>query len=96
MEEGIRDKRQLTHEDILGLNFVRHPGIYAYRRHYGVGLRSHIMKVLKPEDVTDRAFLDPQRIKGVKAAERGFYSSMEIAEPFCKLSHPVPMLSQVL
>ena len=74
MEVETRAKRQFTHEDILRLNFVRHLGIYAYRRHYGVGLRSHIIKVLNPEDVTDRAFLDPLRIKGVKAAERGFYS----------------------
>jgi hypothetical protein len=51
MEEDIRDKRQLTHEDILGLNFVRDPGIYVYRRHYRAGLRSHIMEVLNPEDV---------------------------------------------
>ena len=51
MDEDIRDKRQLTHEDILGLNFVREPGIYIYRRHYRAGLRSHIMEVLNPEDV---------------------------------------------
>ena len=58
MKEDIRDKRQLTHEDILGLNFVRDPGIYVYRRHYRAGLRSHIMEVLNPEDVK-------QEIKGV-------------------------------
>ena len=51
MDEDIRDKRQLTHEDILGLNFVREPGTYVYRRHYRAGLRSHIMEVLNPEDV---------------------------------------------
>jgi hypothetical protein len=33
------------------------------------------------EDIIYRAFLNPQRIKDVKAAEREFYRSMEIAEP---------------
>lgn len=51
MTEDIRDKQSLTHEDILGLNFVRAPGIYVYRRHYRAGLRSHIMEVLSPEEV---------------------------------------------
>ncbi len=41
----------LIHKDILGLNFIRDPGIYLYRRHYRSGLRSHIMQVLNLEDV---------------------------------------------
>jgi len=51
MPEDIRDKQQLTHKDILGLNFVREPGRYVYRRYYRTGLRSHIMAVLSPEAV---------------------------------------------
>ncbi len=51
MPEDIRDKPYLLHKDILGLNFIRDPGIYLYRRHYRSGLRSHIMQVLNPEDV---------------------------------------------
>ena len=51
MPEDIRDKPYLIHKDILGLNFIRDPGIYLYRRHYRSGLRSHIMQVLNPEDV---------------------------------------------
>ncbi|MBW1937742.1 MAG: hypothetical protein JRI67_03075 [Deltaproteobacteria bacterium] len=51
MPEDIRDKPYLLHKDILGLNFIREPGIYLYRKHYRSGLRSHIMQVLKPEDV---------------------------------------------
>jgi hypothetical protein len=47
----IRDKPYLLHKDILGLNFIREPGIYLYRRHYRSGLRSHIMQVLNPEAV---------------------------------------------
>ncbi len=51
MPEDIRDKPYLIHKDILGLNFIRDPGIYLYRRHYRSGLRSHIMQVLNLEDV---------------------------------------------
>jgi hypothetical protein len=51
MPEDIRDKQKLTHKDILGLNFVREPGQYVYRRYYRTGLRSHIMAVLSPEAV---------------------------------------------
>jgi hypothetical protein len=51
MPEDIRDKPYLNHKDILGLNFIRDPGIYYYRRHYRAGLRSHIMQVLNPENV---------------------------------------------
>jgi hypothetical protein len=51
MPGDIRDKPYLIHKDILGLNFIKGPGIYLYRRHYRSGLRSHIMQVLNPEDV---------------------------------------------
>jgi hypothetical protein len=51
MPGDIRDKPYLIHKDILGLNFIKDPGIYLYRRHYRSGLRSHIMQVLNPEDV---------------------------------------------
>jgi len=51
MPEDIRDKQQLTYKDILGLNFVREPGQYVYRRYYRTGLRSHIMAVLHLEAV---------------------------------------------
>ena len=51
MPEDIRDKSYINHEDIIGLNFIRDPGIYFYRRHYREGLRSHIMEVLSSEAV---------------------------------------------
>jgi hypothetical protein len=51
MQVDIRDKPYLIHKDIIGLNFIKDPGIYIYRRHYRSGLRSHIMQVLDPEDV---------------------------------------------
>jgi len=51
VHEDIRDKTYLTHKDIVGLNFIKEPGRYVFRRHYRDGLRSHIMEVLTPEDV---------------------------------------------
>lgn len=51
MEEDVRDRPYLNHQDILKLDFVRDPGVYLYRKHYRTGLRSHIMEVLDPRDV---------------------------------------------
>jgi len=51
IQEDPRGKLSLSHEDVAALNFVRAPGIYIYRRHYRAGLRSHIMQVLRREDV---------------------------------------------
>jgi len=51
MSKDIREKARLDTEDILALNFIENPGIYIYRRHYRMGLRSHIMEVLNPSDV---------------------------------------------
>jgi hypothetical protein len=51
MPEDIRDKPYLTQEDVLGLNFIRSPSAFIFRRHYRAGLRSHIMEVLNPQDL---------------------------------------------
>jgi len=51
MIEDVRDKPSLGEADLLALNFIRRPTRYIFRRHYRVGLRSHIMEVLRPEDV---------------------------------------------
>jgi hypothetical protein len=51
MTEDIRNKTNITHEDILSLNFIRKPGAYVFRKYHKQGLRSHIMEVLSPEDV---------------------------------------------
>jgi len=51
MQEDVRDKPRLDHEDMVRLNFIRNPGVFFYRRYYRAGLRSHIMEVLNPEDV---------------------------------------------
>jgi hypothetical protein len=47
----IRDKPRLNHSDIIQLNFIRSPGRFVFRRYYRSGLRSHIMAVLRLEDV---------------------------------------------
>ena len=51
MSEDIRKKLYLTHNDIIGLNFVKTPARYYFRRHYRSGLRSHIMEILHFEDL---------------------------------------------
>jgi hypothetical protein len=51
MMEDVRDRPSLSEADVLALNFIRRPARYVLRRHYRVGLRSHIMEVLQPADV---------------------------------------------
>jgi len=51
MTEDPRDKPRLTHQDILSFNFIRSSVPFFFRRHYRSGLRSHIMEVLRAEDV---------------------------------------------
>jgi hypothetical protein len=51
MAVDIRDKPYLGYDDVIRLNFIRHPGTYVFRKHYSQGLRSHIMEVLGPDDV---------------------------------------------
>jgi hypothetical protein len=47
----IREVDGLTHDHVVGLNFIRTNLPYVFRRYYRTGLRSHIMAVLDPEDV---------------------------------------------
>ena len=49
--EDIRDKKHITHKDIVGLNFIKYPGRYVFRKYYKQGLRSQIMELLDPVDV---------------------------------------------
>lgn len=51
MAEDIRDKPYINEKDVMGLNFIKVPGIYVFRRHYRQGLRSHIMEVLDRDDM---------------------------------------------
>jgi hypothetical protein len=51
MDSDIRFKRDIRHEDILELNFIRKPCRFFFRKHFSEGLRSRLMQVLDPEDV---------------------------------------------
>ena len=51
MTKDIRDKANINQDDITGLNFIRSPGAYVFRKYYNQGLRSQIIEVLNPYDV---------------------------------------------
>ncbi len=51
MKTDVRKKTSLSHHEVVALNFVRDPGLYFFRRHYRQGLRSHVMEVLRRDDV---------------------------------------------
>lgn len=51
MSMDIRDKAFISHEDVMGLNFINDSSPYYFRRYYRQGLRSHILEVLKRVDV---------------------------------------------
>ena len=51
MPEDIRDKAFIGHDDVIGLNFIKNPCPYVFRRHFRQGLRSHILEILKPADM---------------------------------------------
>ncbi len=50
MIEDIRDKSHISHQDIVGLNFIRRQERYIFRKYYKQGLRSQIMEVLDSRD----------------------------------------------
>ncbi len=51
MSEDIRNKISITHEDIVGLNFINTDCPWVFRRHFRQGLRSHVMEVLSAHDI---------------------------------------------
>jgi hypothetical protein len=51
MPQDIRDMPFIDHDDVIGLNFIRNPCPFVFRRHFRQGLRSHIMEVLKPAHI---------------------------------------------
>lgn len=64
MLEDIRDKPYITHDDVVGLNFVNPSTPYVFRRHYRQGLRSHVMEILHKRDLeleTAGALIDGHR-----------------------------------
>jgi hypothetical protein len=61
MPVDIRDRRTVSHEDVATLNFIRSDTPFYFRRYYRNGLRSHVMEVLRAEDVareTEGVLLD--------------------------------------
>jgi hypothetical protein len=51
MPADIREKRYITHDDVISLNFIRSSPSCVLRRHFRQGLRSHILEILSPSDV---------------------------------------------
>lgn len=51
MGTDIREQGHIEHHDVVGLNFIRRPNRFVFRRYYRQGLRSHVMEVLDPADV---------------------------------------------
>ncbi len=47
----IRDKAFLTGQEVRQLNFIRSSEKIAFRKHYRAGLRSHIIEVIRKEDI---------------------------------------------
>ncbi|MFH2058754.1 MAG: hypothetical protein ABIJ59_07625 [Pseudomonadota bacterium] len=50
-DNDIRDRKDLSGEEILSLNFINDSGPYWFRKYYRSGLRSHIFEVLLAKDV---------------------------------------------
>jgi hypothetical protein len=69
--EDIRDRPHIEVEDVVTLNFIRHPSRYLFRRHYRTGLRSHLFEILDPGDVEIEA-------RGIRMAD---YLSFPRARP---------------
>ena len=55
MNQDIRHKSMVTHDDVTALNFIRRSVPYVFRQYHKQGLRSHIMEVLNPDDVLKQA-----------------------------------------
>ncbi len=49
--KDIRDQTYLTENQVLTLNFINKSTHYIFRKYYRSGLRSHILEILKAEDV---------------------------------------------
>jgi len=95
MIKDIRDKSHITHEDVLALNFIRKPGAYVFRKYHKQGLRSHIMEVLNPGDVSKqnkgeiidgiRIFPWAKPLKILRIFRTKFISTKEVFEEIKKL-----------
>ncbi|WP_373498834.1 hypothetical protein [Desulfococcus sp.] len=68
MDEDIRDKVDIRHDDIVGLNFIRDTGRHMFRKHCRQGLRSRIMEVLDAGDVRKEA--EGEWVDGIRVFPR--------------------------
>jgi len=50
-DKDIRFRNVINHDDIVSLNFFRDSGKFILRKHFTQGLRSHVIEVLRAEDV---------------------------------------------
>lgn len=50
MTEDIRDKSHISHQDVMGLNFIKKQDTYVFRKYYKQGLRSQIIEILNSSD----------------------------------------------
>ena len=53
MSDDLRNKTTISHSDVIALNFISSSTPYLFRKHFRQGLRSHIMEILNPVDVTN-------------------------------------------
>ncbi len=67
MSDDLRNKTVISHSDVIALNFIRSSTPYVFRKHFRQGLRSHIMEILNPVDVTnEKAGLVIEGVQGVR------------------------------
>jgi hypothetical protein len=50
MTIDIRDKSHISHQDVMGLNFIKKQDTYVFRKYYKQGLRSQIIEILDSSD----------------------------------------------
>jgi hypothetical protein len=49
--QDVRIRNHLDHDDVTALNFVRNGCRFEFRCHFRQGLRSHVMEVLRTDDI---------------------------------------------
>ena len=52
MVDDIRNKTTINHSDVIALNFIRSSAPYFFRKHFRQGLRSLIIEIHNPDDIT--------------------------------------------
>ena len=53
MADDIRNKPSINHSDVIALNFIRATAPYVFRKHFRQGLRSRIIEILNPNDISN-------------------------------------------